>query len=103
MYSNHPVDNILFGAFANFLRWIQGKIWELITRYEEMKEESNREVNGLTLEDVDDSIEKTKRVVVEQTGMDERQQEFLDFIFKCLRDDLAHKLEVNNEVETTEK
>ena len=97
MYAQHPIDHMVFGALVNFCRWIQGKFWELITRYEEMKEESNREVNGLTLDDVEDSIEKTKNAVVEQTGMDEKQQEFLDFIFESLKADLSYKLEGEDE------
>jgi hypothetical protein len=104
MYSSHPVDNILFGAMANFLRWVQGGFWELLKRLEERRMRNKViEIRGLTLEDVDDSILKTKNTVVEQTGMDETQQEFLDFIFQCLRDDLEHRLEVNNAVETSEK
>jgi hypothetical protein len=104
MYSNHPVDNILFGAMANFLRWIQGKFYDLLLRLEQRKMRNQViEVRGLTIGDIDDSILKTKNTVVEQTGMDETQQEFLDFIFKCLQDDLAHRLEVNNAVETSEK
>jgi hypothetical protein len=94
MYSNHPLDGIILGALGNFLRWIQGGFWELLKRLEERKMMKRQViVKGLTIGDIDEAITNTNTAVVEATGMDEQQQEFLDFIFTSLRAELTHKLE----------